>query len=197
MSSNRHSDVARLTQPPREVEGSGPPDRLGGLDVFLDKAMDLENEADQGVFKTDPDEKLMEEDTDELLDFKDIFAISKSCVKPEPKKMDMVQIPLETAQEFGVEEPVLFENRTPGTSDVLSLISSSEGGNKKYKVFVCPGMMDCVKLCKTFIGQGTSVCMNFNCLKNHRQKKDMNIVEGQLFVQKSKDIVFAKPTLDE
>ena len=68
-----------------------------------------------------------------------------------------------------------------------------DAGNRKFKLFVCPGVTDCVKLCKTFIGQGTTICMNMNCLKNHRQKRTVIILPGQLFVAKSKDIVFAEP----
>ena len=146
MSSPRHSNIARLSQPSPHTAGSDPSDRLRGLDNLLVQAMDLMKDEDLGPRKLDYNVDM--DDTEKLLDFEDIMSISKSCVK-ESTTFEKDDVPLETAEEFVLDKPVLVTNKTPGTSDVSSLVSSNDGGNKKYKLFVLPGMIECVELCKT------------------------------------------------
>ena len=55
--------------------------------------------------------------------------------------------------------------------------------------------MECFGLYPTYIGQGTTVCMLIDCKRNHRTKK-MDVLPGQLFVAKSKEVVFAGPTVE-
>ena len=130
MSSNRHLDVVRLAHPPPDAEGSVPPDRLGGLDDLLDQAMDFLDDPKQDAFKTDYDE-MIDEDTEKILDFGDIVSMLKSRVKPQPTTFQKGKVPLETAEEVVEEDPILVASKTPGTSDVSSLLSSNDGGNKK------------------------------------------------------------------
>ena len=192
MRPSRHSDVQRLSAP----AGSPLADRLGGLDNLLDQAMDLSVDEEKAASKPEPKETL-DEDTSKLLNFDDFLVSSKSTVKPEKSMFKIQDIPIKTIDEIVEDEPVLLAAKPAGASTVSPSLSSVDTGNRKYKLFVCPEMMECDKLCKTFIGQGTTVCMNVNCLINHRQKKVMSVVEGQLFVTKIKDAVFAEPTFDE
>ena len=197
MSASRHTDVQCLAQPSTPGAGSPSADRLGGLDDLLNQAMDLSTDAEKVSSKPDFDES-MDEDTNKLLDFDDFLVTSKSRVKIDTSGLNTVAIPLETVEEIvGEEEPILFGGKKPGESNESPSVSSGDMGNKKYKLFVGPDMMECVKLCKTFIGQGTTVCMNTNCSKNHRQKRSITVAEEQLFVAKSKDVVFAEPTLNK
>ena len=136
--------------------------------------MVLSDDPNDTALKTDTD-KLMEEVGDKLLDFGDFISTSKLTVKPEPAELETEKIPLEAAEEVIAEEPVLFPTRSLDTSGVSPAAYLTDIGSKKYKLFICPEMLECVKLCKTFIGQGTTICMNENCLKNHRQKRTVSI----------------------
>ena len=196
MSASGFSAEQRLSQPSTKVARSDSDDRLGGLDDLLDQAMDLSTDPGKSNVKTDHDVSI-EEDTNKLLDFDDFLITSKSRVKPDPSNLTTEDLPFETVEELVDDEPVLLPSKPSGTSSVSPALSTSDYGNKKYKLFVCPEAMECDKLCKTFIGQGTTVCMNLDCLKNHRQKRIISVDENQLFVSKSKDIVFAEPTLSE
>ena len=118
-------------------------------------------------------------------------------MKPDTSNLKTEDLPFETVEEIVEEEPILLPSKQAGTSSVSSSVSTSDNVNKKYKLFVCPETIECVKLCKTFIGQGTTVCMNLTCATNHRKKNIILVEEGQLFVSKSKDVVFAEPTLNE
>ena len=135
-----------------------------------------------------------DDDPEDLQDFDDFLASSKSRVKSDSTVVKTEKIPVETAMEIDDSEPILLPGRLSGASGSSMSSVNVDVGNKKYKLFVCPGVIDCVKLRKTFIGQGTTICMNMNCLINHRQKRTVTILPGQLFVAKSKDIVFAEPT---
>ena len=193
MSASRLSDIERLTQPPTKVARSDSHDRLGGLDDLLDEAMNLSADTVKAEGKTEADDIM--EDTNKLLDFDDFVISSKSRVKSDVADFKTEDMPLEKVDEIIEEEPILLPSKSGGTSIISPSVSSSDSGNKKYKLFVCSEVIECIKLCKTFIGQGTTVCMNVNCIKNHRQKRMMSVEEGQLFVSKGKDVVFAEPTL--
>ena len=190
MSSSRLLDLERLVQPPTKVARSEPPDRLGGLDDLLDKAMDFSDVTEVAGMKTDVDD-----DPEDLMDFNDFLVGSKSTVKSDFGVVKTDNISTKTAMEVIDAEPTLLPGRVSGASTLSLTATNADSGNKKYKLFVCPGVVDCVRLCKTLIGQGTTVCMSSNCLKNHRQKRAMSILPGQIFVAKGKDIVFAEPTI--
>ena len=196
MSASRLSDIERLSQPAAAAAGSPSDDRLGGLDDLLDHVMDLSSGEGDGGLKRDFEE-VLDEDTNKLLNFDEFAISSKSRVKTGSDDLITDEIPLETVDEIVKdEEPVLLESKPAGTSFVSPSLSTVDSGNKRYKLFVCPGMLESVKLCKTFIGQGTTVCMGLDCLKNHRQKRCLPVAEGQLFIAKAKDVVFAEPTLN-
>ena len=196
MSASLLSVVQRLSQPATDVTRSVSDDRLGGLDDLLDQAMDLSTDHGKTDFKNGQDET-MEEDTDKLLNFDDFLVTSKSRVKTDLSSLKTEILPIEIVEELVDEEPILLPSKPAGTSSVSPVVSTTENGNKKYKLFVCPEAIECMNLCKTFIGQGTTVCMNLNCLKNHCQKRIISVEEGQLFVSKGKDVVFAEPSLNE
>ena len=193
MSSSCLSDLERLVQPPTNVERSDPPDCLGGIGDLLEKAMDFTTETEVAVLKTS-ESYTGDNVQEDLLDFDDFLASSKSRVKPDSPVVKTEKIPSETAMEIDNDEPILLPGRLSGASAASMSSVNVDVGNKKYKLFVCPKVINCVRLCKTFIRQGTTVCVNLNCRKHHRQKKTISILPGQLFVAKLKDVVFAEPT---
>ena len=73
--------------------------------------------------------------------------------------------------------------------------------NTMYKLFVCPALPSaCQKLCGSYIGQGTTICVNENYTKAHctmgRKDKTSEVEVEQLCIQKSKGVVFTTPILD-
>ena len=101
MSSPRLPDLERLVQPLTEVERSEPPDRLGGLDDLLDRAMEFstETETKAGGLKTG-EVDTGDNNPEDLLDFDDFLVSSKSRVKLESTVVKTERIPMETAIEI-------------------------------------------------------------------------------------------------
>ena len=86
--------------------------------------------------------------------------------------------------------------KNSGASD-LSKVTLSQNDDTCYRLFCVPeNILECANMWRKYIGQGITICLAKNCSTNHRKSEQILIVPKQLFVVKTKDIVFLEPTLD-
>ena len=148
---------------------------------------------------TRPTDQETETQEERLVDFGDILTASYSRIKDSPtvewtKKVDFEEAKVENS---------IFDFDASGTHTVRAGTwrEANTFDNKRYNFFVCPALPStCQKLCQRYIGQGTTICVNKNCSKAHRtmgrkeEKYEMQV--EQIFIQKTKGIVFVEPTMD-
>ena len=156
-------------------------DMLGSLDLDIGLRSPKRDTREQHV--------TMEEDNP--LNFESVLAESKSTTKQPFFETETSKI--DTAQAIEVDnrgsDTILTESTDPGTS-VLKDSTSYSISEKLYCLYITPVGDSLSEICRTYIGQGSSLCVVKNCTKNHRKTEKMGIEEGQLFISKTKDTIF-------
>ena len=132
---------------------------------------------------------------DDLMDFSSIVDASESVSKDPPVETGIKRPSIGRVKETIFTNPSTSDNLMSGTSDAVSLSSVDK---KKYKLFCAPSRTSgCDQLCRQFIGQGSTICINVDCKTVHRgrTREKANVDMDQLFVLKSKGVVFSEPTV--
>ena len=125
---------------------------------------------------------------DDLMDFSSIVDASKSVSKDPPVETGIKGPSIGRVEETIFTNPSTSDNLMSGTSDAVSLSSVDK---KKYKLFCAPSRTSgCDQLCRQFIGQGSTICINVDCKTVHRggTREKANVDMDQLFVLKAREL---------
>ena len=207
MSSSRRSDLSRIPtvslpswEPPPAARQGGAGDTINDINMEEELVVPTLG-LGINTYGDDVDVDMINVSEEQILDFNDTTQVAHSRVQCSSPITGSKPVPTATIdEEVIVQEPIqaqpVKENKGAFVSSKTT-VASLLFENKSYWLFCSPtDMSDCLALCRKYIGQGSTLCVAKNCSINHRKSEQISSVSWQLFVLKTKDVVFAKPTSD-
>ena len=125
----------------------------------------------------------------DLFDFSEMIGASNAITKGPSLETTTTKVDFQEVNE------TIFDTQTQTLGASTAILPPL---SKRYKLFCAPVLSrDCHALCRSYIGQGSTVCLNlnYNVVHQGEDKSKIKVLPEQLFVQKSKGVVFNEPTL--